>query len=304
MGKYAENGVGPQDEGTFPIEQLSAVSNTALLTLWARAIEARSSNPLLADPAAIAVTDQLRPHLVAHQTPFYQQLLTDQVPPLLTRLMALRARHFDQRAQNFLARFPRALVVNLGAGLDTRFERLNQQQETARVRVIDIDLPPIIALKQTLFAPHARHELLPASVLDFAWMDSLDRYADRRCIFLAEGLLMYLQPGEVQQLVTTLALRFPGAEFVADVFNARLLRQPWKQWAMRKMQRQLQVDRRVAFGFGLAQPKAMEKWDSRIHFLNAWSLLDAPDHKLGMMRMLRHFPFVRWLQYVVHYGLG
>lgn len=287
----------------LPIEQLSAVSNTALITLWARAIEARSNNPLLVDPEAIALSDSLRPYLATRQTAFHQQLLADELPPMLTRLMALRARYFDERALNFLKRFPRAIVVNLGAGLDTRFERLNQHHNV-RARVIDIDLSPMIELKQTLVRQHPRHELLPASVLDFAWMDALDRYDDRRCIFLAEGLLMYFQPNEVKQLVTTLTQRFPGSELVADVFHARLLRPPWREWAMRKMQRQLQVDRNVAFAFGLEKPKAMEIWNSQIQFLSAWSFFEANDRKLGTMRLLRHIPFARWLQYVVHYRLG
>lgn len=287
----------------LPIEQLSAVSNTALLTLWARAIEARSPNPLLIDPEAVAITESLRPFLATHQTEFHQQLLADHLPVLLTRLMALRARYFDERALNFLTRFPRAIVVNLGAGLDTRFERLNQHQN-ARVRVIDIDLPPLIELKQTLITPHPRHELLPASVLDFAWMEALARYDDRQLIFLAEGLLMYFPPHEVERLVTTLAHRFPGCELVADVFHARILRPPWKSWAMRKMQRQLQVDRHVDLVFGLEKPNAMEAWDAQIQFLSAWSFFDAHDRKLGWMRLLRHLPFVRWLQYIVHYRLG
>jgi methyltransferase (TIGR00027 family) len=290
------------------IEQLSAVSNTALLTLWARALEARSAHPILHDPQAIALTETLRPFLAAAATPFYRQLAADKLPKLLVLTMALRAQYFDQLAANFLLRFPRSIVVNLGAGLDTRFERLNNEQNTPQirrqVRVIDVDLPAMIALKQQLLAPHPRHEMLASSVLDMAWMDALDRYDNSRFIFLAEGLLMYLPPADVKQLVVTLAKRFPGSELVADVFHGLWVRPPWRDWVARKMQRQLHFEREAAFHFGLDSPTGMAAWHPQLHFLSVWSPFDAHERKLGLLRWLRHISLLRLVQYVVHYQLG
>jgi methyltransferase (TIGR00027 family) len=287
-------------------KNLAAVSNTALLTLWARAIEARSADPILSDPTAIALTQELRPQLAAIASPFYQQLLADQVPSLLTLLMALRARFFDQKAINFLSRFPNSIIVNLGAGLDTRFERLTG--DTTPVdgtpRVIDIDLPAMIALKRELLASHPRHEFVAVSVLDHSWMDALDRYDGRRFIFLAEGLLMYLPPAEVKRLVVALANRFPGSEFVADVFNALWLRPPWREWVNYKMQRQFHFEEGATFQFGLDSPNEMEQWHPLIHFQEAWSFFDADERKLGLMRWARHIPLLRLVQYIVRYHLG
>ena len=294
----------------FSIEQLSSVSNTALVTLWARALEARSERPILVDPTAIALTAQLRPHLAALATPFYRQLVTDKLPKQLAILMALRAQYFDDRARDFLLRFPRAVVVNLGAGLDTRFERLDASTSgihgsvNVPIRVIDVDLPPMIALKRQLFASHPRHELLAASVLDPTWMDALDRYDDCRFIFLAEGLLMYFSPDEVKQLVTALADRFPGSELVAEVFHSFWLRPPWDKLVAGKLQRQLHFDRSAAFQFGLDAPDAMTKWHPNLRFLSEWSYFDAHERKLGAMRWLRHIPLLRLTQYVVRYQFG
>ena len=188
--------------------------------------------------------------------------------------------------------------------LRTEIERLNADPANSKARVIDIDLPPMIALKRELLAPHPRHELLAASVLDHDWMNALDRYDDRRYIFLAEGLLMYFPPAEVKRLVITLATRFPGSELVADLFNGRWLRPPWRSWVTRKMQRQLHFDREASFEFGLDSPNEMATWHPRIHFLDEWSLLDAHERKLGPLRWLRHIPLARLAQYIVHYQLG
>lgn len=288
------------------IEQLSAVSYTALLTLWSRALEAASADPILLDPAAITLTEQLRPHVAAMQTPFHQQLARDELPKLLVTLMALRAQHFDQKARDFLMRFPRGVIVNLGAGLDTRFERLDADSERVidSVRVIDIDLPPVIALKREMLAPHPRHEFVAGSVLDFGWMDVLERYSDRRFLFLAEGLLMYFPPDEVKRLVVTLATRFSGSELVADVFHGMWLRPPWRALTVRKMEQRLHVGRDVSFQFGLDAPAEMAQWHPAIRYLSMWSLFDAPERKLGWMQIFRLVPLIRMIQYVVHYQLG
>jgi methyltransferase (TIGR00027 family) len=284
----------------FASEQLSAVSNTALLTLWARAIEARTANPILADPAAVALTEQLRPILAAVATPFYRQLLAEKLPPLLVLFLALRTQYFDQTARNFRLRFSRGMIVNLGAGFDTRFERLDDGQ----LRIIDLDLPPVIALKRTLIAEHPRHELLASSVVGLEWMDALDRYDDRRFLFLAEGLLMYLAPDEVKRLMVALAERFPGSELVADVFHGMWLRPPLRSWTVYKLQRQLHFERASMFQFGLDSPQEPTAWHPRIGFLDAYSFLNAPERRLGILRWLRHIPFFRQIHYSVRYRLG
>ncbi len=230
---------------------LSAVSATALLTLWARATESRSADPLLDDPVAEAMVDQLRPLLATTDLPMHRRLVEDRLPPQLIPFLALRARYYDQMARDFCPRFPRAAIVNLGCGLDTRFERLDDGE----IHVLDLDLPPMIALKQQLVAPHPRHPLLAASVTDLAWMEQLDRYDDGRFLFLAEGLLMYLPQDQVHRLVLALAERFPGSELVAEVFNVVWLRPPWRGWIETKMRRRLDFGQGAMFQSGLRSPR-------------------------------------------------
>jgi O-methyltransferase involved in polyketide biosynthesis len=135
-------------------------------------------------------------------------------------------------------------------------------------------------------------------------MDSLDRYSDRRIIFLAEGLLMYFPSTEVKRLVVALANRFPGSELVADVFNALWLRPPWAEWITYKMQRRLHFASEATFQFGLNSPNEMEQWHPAIHFQEAWSFFDADERKLGLLRWARYIPLLRLTQYIVRYHLG
>src|SRR5262249_48480747 len=59
-----------------------------------------------------------------------------------------------------------------------------------------------------------REGLVAGSVLDDAWMDEVD--ASRGALFTAEGLLMYLELTDVEQLLGVLARRFPGQRLVFD----------------------------------------------------------------------------------------
>lgn len=281
-------------------DALSAVSTTGLLTLWARAAESRSADPILQDPVAEALVDRLRPILAASDLPIYRRLVEDRLPPLLIPMLALRARYNDTVARDFHARFPHAVIVNLGCGLDTRFERLDD----GTIHVVDLDLPPLIALKQQLVDAHPRHPLLAASVLDPTWMDTLDRYDDGRFLFLAEGLFMYLTPDQVQQLVLTLADRFPGSELVAEVFNSFWLRPPWRRWVDAKMQRQLNFGAEAMFQSGVSHPQEWEAWSPALRLLDVWSFLDTGEPKLGPSRWMRGVPLLRLTQYIVRYQLG
>lgn len=81
--------------------------------------------------------------------------------------MALRARHVDQKARDFLEWHPEGVIVNLGCGLDTRFYRL----DGGRLHLFDLDLPEVIDLKRQLLAETERYHFVASSVLDFDWMD-------------------------------------------------------------------------------------------------------------------------------------
>lgn len=287
------------------VRDLSDVSATALLTLFARARASRGPSAILHDPAAQQLAAALTPHL-DRANPLHRRLLDDKLPPLVVTILGLRARRYDDYAQDFLHRHPQGVIVNLGCGLDTRFERLDADMADSggSPRVVELDLPPMIALKQGLIEPHARHPLLAASVLDFAWMDELDRYDDRRFLFLAEGLLMYFTPEEAKALVLALLARFAGSELVAEVFHERWLRPPWDVWVAGKMERQLNVGRSARFKFGVRDGRDLEAWHPDLRFLDDWSFLDEQIPQLGFYRLLGRVDWIRRIQWNLHYQLG
>lgn len=281
-------------------QQISNVSATAFITLFARATEAQSAQPVIDDPQAVALAERIRPLLAASDRDLCQRLAANRQEPLVVVTVSQRARCFDRHVRAFCARHPDAVIVNLGCGLDTRFFRVDDGQ----MLFYDLDLPPMIDLKRTLVDEQPRYRFLACSVLDFTWMDALAELGPRSFLFLAEGLFMYLRPEDVQGLVLELTRRFPGSELVSEVFNNFWLREPWKTWVNRKMQRRLGFSADAGFQSGVDNERHFEQWDPAIHFLDDWAYYDDQEPKLRSLNWMRHVQFLRHMQWTLHYRLG
>src|ERR1039457_6183504 len=84
---------------------------------------------------------------------------------------ALRAAMFDEWVSQFLREHPAGTVIEIGAGLSTRFERL----DNGSLHWFDLDLPDVVELRRKFLRDGERHRILPASVVDAAWMETVGR---------------------------------------------------------------------------------------------------------------------------------
>lgn len=187
--------------GRVDAGMLTDVSETALLTLYGRAHQARHSRAILYDPMAIRLVDAI-------DFDFEKFGRKGQE-------MGLRSLAFDRATAAYLYRHPSATVVALAEGLQTSFWRLDDAMPNPRFRWLSVDLEPVIALRRQLLPESPRITHLAQSALDHSWMDRVD--ATDGVFITAEGLLMYLQPEEAMGLITACARRFPGGQMVFDL---------------------------------------------------------------------------------------
>ena len=129
------------------------------------------------------------------------------------RGIVYRAKWFDERCRRFFAANPDGLGIALGAGFDTRFQRLG----AAARRWVDLDLPEIIAMKRRFVAPTARYRMLACDVTDPAWMDRTGWRPGTPVVLTAEGVLMYIAPADVRRLFAAIAARFSEGGAPASV---------------------------------------------------------------------------------------
>lgn len=189
------------------ITELTGVSRTMILTLRGRADEQLHPHPLFQDPLAVEWSKLL---------PWDNELEAIYSKSKLTQTsFAVRAYHHDQIVSRHIANHSNPVVVELGAGLSTRFHRIGENT----YRWLELDLPAVTELRHKLDTQTQQHTFISASVMDFDWMNAVPDVAPENILFIAEGLLPYFERNEVQHLVSQMRSLFSGALLVMDILG-------------------------------------------------------------------------------------
>ena len=182
----------------------SIVAETLLIPLHMRAKESRRKNPILYDPAA----ERLAESLDYDYSPFDGARLSEVG-------CVVRGWYFDNAVRRFIRNHIHPVVVNVGCGLDTRYQRAGQG---TGVTFYDLDLPEVIDLRRRLIPESPENPYIAASLLDTNWMDTLRaRHPEASFIFVVEGVLMYFYEKQVRSFLHHVASRFGGGEIWFDV---------------------------------------------------------------------------------------
>lgn len=276
---------------------LNEVSETAFLTLQCHALDAQSRRPYLNDTSAIQTMNILRPHFAESERSLHKNLLKNNVKSNLIAHTALRAKKYDQYIRDFLDKLPEAAVINIGCGLDNRFERVDNGQ----ISFYDLDLPDIINIKRQIFPEKNRYSQIPQSVFEFDWMD---RIKNEHVILVAEGVFMYCREGDVKSLFFKLQEKLKNPEIVFEVFSSKWLSGWRKSITEFKLKKELKFGEGASYQFGIADSDAIESWGKGMKLLDEWSYLDSEQLNSGMMKLMRKNEAMRKVQWTVHYKLN
>ena len=201
---------------------LSGLPGTLLFTLRARAEENGRADRLFTDPLAAQWYEQLP------QPAAMQQAMAAAYSPVFQLGTAVRAQFYDEVASHFLNTRANPVIVELGAGLSTRFARLGP----ARALWFELDLPEAIAARQVVDAENDRHRFLPFSMVDEAWVAAVTAVSPAAdVLFIAEGVLFFLSPADVAALFGLLARYFSGAAFAFDVLTEQFSQSARRRFA-------------------------------------------------------------------------
>jgi O-methyltransferase involved in polyketide biosynthesis len=181
---------------------LGAVQRTLFFPLLARAQETVRKRPLLRDVKAVELV-----HAIDFDAATYRQ-------NFMGFAVVIRTMILDWWVRQFLAAHPDGTVVELGTGLNTRFERT----DNGTVHWIDLDLPDTIELRRRFFADTGRRRMLAASLLDEDWLAEAERLPGPY-FFVSDGVLVYLREDDVAGALSRIAARFPGALLAFDTYS-------------------------------------------------------------------------------------
>jgi O-methyltransferase involved in polyketide biosynthesis len=182
--------------------------------------------------------------------------------------MSLRAAIIDDFTRGFIDENPGCIVLHLGCGLDSRVLRVKRKAK----RWYDLDFPEVIKIKKQFFKETINYRMIGSSVTDYSWIDKID-YEDEPVLVIAEGLLMYLNEDEVEELLIKLKNKFTNAEIIFDAFSKTTVKFSKYQPSLGKTEAKIQ--------WGSDGPHEIEKYASGITHIDTKYLND--DYRVKLL---------------------
>jgi len=196
--------------------KLSDETAASLGCLLGRAQLSKEHSSLFFDAKAVELAEKIDFDFSTSDVPFrgvmFNIFLKGNLPEF--DLFILRAKQFDDKIKAYITEHPRASVVDIGAGLDTTFYRV----DNGVIHWYDLDLPAVIDARKQLLPEPDRVTYIAKSLLDPSWCRHIDHTEDG-VFMVAGGVLSWFDESEVKQFFLTLVDNFPGSEIVFDAVS-------------------------------------------------------------------------------------
>ncbi|KAI1259218.1 polyketide synthesis O-methyltransferase [Xylariaceae sp. FL1019] len=235
---------------------LTGVTETLLIPLLGRVLDAEAEHPILGDAHAKEVIRKLE-----------YDFAKLPVPPTHATGVALRTSLYDGWTTSFLSRHTRATVLHLACGLDSRNQRV--KWTSPDVRWIDVELPEVVAIRRQVLPTTLSgqdYQLIEADITDAAWLEDIP--TDRPVLVIMEGLISYLREDEGRSLITRLVSKLKEGELHFDCMNTTVLKASNKPG-------EIAVSRTgTTFQWAVDDPKSLEDIHPRLRMLEIIRYLD------------------------------
>lgn len=185
--------------------KLSGVPETMLQTIYARAKESRGRG-IIHDAKAEEIIEKLD----------YDFFLADKDSAMRNGVI-VRTVVLDQLTKEWLAKHPGAVVVNIACGLDTRCYRV-----TSYAHWYNLDLPETMAVREKLLPESGAISQIAMSAMD-DWGGEISEQ-NVPVLIVIEGLTMYLNAKDVQQIFAVISSRFEKATVFVETMNPMMVR--------------------------------------------------------------------------------
>ncbi|MEM6614733.1 MAG: class I SAM-dependent methyltransferase [Cyanobacteria bacterium P01_C01_bin.72] len=251
------------------VDQLRQVSQTLLITLYMRSLEARRPDGIIQDRKSVEIIERINYNFSGYNSEVSQAII------------AIRTKVIDELVQKFLTQYPHTTIVNLGAGLCTRFFRL----DNGRANWFNIDLPGVQPVWDSLIGTSERSQYLSYSILDFAWIEQIKAAQPQQVLFVAEGVLMFLSESEVKQLIATIQANFPQSEMIFDSLGVFL--------AQNSNLNSGKLGIEASYKWGIKNLRAIETWNKQVKLIECHYYLDRYKKRLGWLGLFSYLPMLR-----------
>jgi len=225
---------------------LGAVQETLLLPLIGRAEISKKYPSFFTDPKAVEICDSLD---------FNKRKALRNMQESGLLAMAVRAIKMDNAIKEFIRRHPKATILNVGAGLDTAFWRVDNSE----IKWIDLDLSDSIALRQQFLSPSERNPHIAKSVFDASWIEDIGPISNGLFIQVP-GVFPYIDSTTVKSFFESFPQKLPEAEIIFDTVSAigkYFITQGIKRSGMKN----------ATLKWGVNDAHAVAKWNPKIRVI-------------------------------------
>lgn len=224
-----------------------AVAETLLIPLYMSAKEShRGNKAILSDPVAQMLVDNIE----------YDYSKFDGAK-LSEVGCNVRCWYLDNVVIDFIAGHVLPVIVNVGCGLDARFQRT--AADTAAI-CYSLDLPEVISIREKLLPPAENEKYIAQSLFDTSWMQELaERHKDSQFLLILEGVLMYFEEEQIRKLFTNFCQYFPSLEVWFDVCGSLSVKNQNKHDTVKNVS--------AKFQWSLDNGHTLEKWCPKIHLI-------------------------------------
>ncbi|SFD53519.1 class I SAM-dependent methyltransferase [Streptomyces aidingensis] len=240
---------------TAPGIRPGTVQETLLIPLYGRAVDHARAEPVLGDARAAELVTAID----------YDFARFDGVPSLLGAV--LRTALFDHWTREFLADHPDGTVVEIGTGLNTRYERV----DNGRAAWFELDLPEVMELRAAHFPASPRRTAHAGSVTGPAWARAVAAARpapDAPLLLSAEAVLPFLPEDEARTTLAMTAARLPGAWLALDTAGPAIVETQDSHDALGKVQARMR--------WACADPAVLTDWLPGARLLAVHTLTSLP----------------------------
>lgn len=232
--------------------ELGKIQETLLLPLWGRAVESQKTNSRLYDRMAVEIIKRID---------YDFSTMTRNIGWITQLAWVARSLHVDKTVLEFIRDKPRATIVNIGCGLDTTFDRIDNGQIT----FYDLDLPDVINLRKTFFQETERRKTISCSFLEDEWLKELEM--DNGLLFVAAGVFYYFVENQIKSFFVSLANHFSRCEVFFDSASPLGV-----NVANKKVIKDGGMDETAILKWGIKSARSMERWDERIQVVKEFPM--------------------------------
>lgn len=263
------------------------IADTLFIPLLMRANESDRKNPIIKDPIAKELVNT-----IDYDFGKYTKAARSSVG------CAIRGNYFDKIAKEFIRKNPDGIVVNVGCGLDARYQRLSRDTHI-NSPFYEMDIPEVMHFRTKLIASSTNDIYISGSILETEWMDTLkEKHPKAKFLFIIEGVLMYFDKAQVREALINISDRFKGSEIACDMLSPWMVKNSHRHDTIKKAD--------ANFAMGIENANEFEEWHNNLKLIESKHYSDFKESKrmgLLMHTFMTLVPKFRKAGYLLHYRI-